>query len=67
MVTEVSGMSNAKWVVTQALSLSLYHFLVTEPVAWRKQPANWAVSGESWLWFQFSPSVAIVYWFTGEE
>ncbi|CAJ1458342.1 unnamed protein product [Effrenium voratum] len=25
-------MSNAKWVVTQALSLSLYHFLVTEPV-----------------------------------
>jgi len=32
VVTEVAGMSNAKWVTTQAMSLSLYHFIVTEPV-----------------------------------
>lgn len=32
VVTKVSGMSNAKWVMTQAFSLSLYHFLVVEPV-----------------------------------
>ncbi|CAE6965652.1 unnamed protein product [Symbiodinium natans] len=32
VVTEVSGMSNFKWMMTQAMSLSLYHFLVTEPV-----------------------------------
>ena len=31
VVTEVSGMSNFKWMMTQAMSLSLYHFLVTEP------------------------------------
>ena len=31
VVTEVSGMSNAKWITTQAMSLSLYHFIVVEP------------------------------------
>lgn len=32
VVTEVAGMSSAKWVTTQCMSLSLYHFIVTEPV-----------------------------------
>ena len=37
VVTEVSGMSNAKWLTTQAMSLSLYHFIVVEPAGRKKR------------------------------